>query len=209
MPTSPDIQRRRKLCGLALALYALLVITNPITRVMIRRQASPELIAVNGFLAPLHMLALVASVFAITQLLRRRADRIGLAGGALTIMGWAVGIRIICLGQLESLLATGISGVPPDAIRRMFEAAPIVFVSIVPFGIMFPIGLITLGSTVVAVRPVSRWVGALMIVGGVLFPVGRIGGFLWAIVASDLLLGTAFALLAWQVLSRPELWDAT
>jgi hypothetical protein len=61
----------------------------------------------------------------------------------------------------------------------------------------------------VAVRSVSRWIGVLMIVGGVLFPVGRIGGFLWAIVASDLLLGTAFALLAWQVLSRPDLWDAT
>jgi hypothetical protein len=58
-------------------------------------------------------------------------------------MGWAVGIRIICIGQLESLLASGTSGVPLDAIRRMFEAAPIVFVSIVPFGLMYPIGLIT------------------------------------------------------------------
>ncbi|HJQ36271.1 MAG TPA: hypothetical protein VKB93_03945 [Thermoanaerobaculia bacterium] len=198
---------RRQLSGFALALLAVLVLTNPITRVMIRQQHTPSLIAVNGFLAPLEMLCVVAGVLAVSQILRSRADKAGLIGAALTIMGWAAGIRIIGLGQLESLLASGVTGVPPDTLTRMFQAAPIVWISIVPFGLMYPIGLITLGATIVFARPVPRWIGALMIAGGALFPVGRIGAIFWAIAASDLLLGATFALLAWQILTRPELRD--
>ncbi|MGZ5446351.1 MAG: hypothetical protein ACXW31_13395 [Thermoanaerobaculia bacterium] len=40
-----------------------------------------------------------------------------------------------------------------------------------------------------------------------LFPVGRIGNLPWAFVSCDLLLGAAFALIAWQVFARPELWS--
>jgi len=197
---------RRQLSGFALALLALLVLTDPLTRVMLRQQRSPRLIAVNGFLAPLEMLLVVASAFALMQLLRARADKAGLIGGSLMIMGWAAGIRIIALGQLEALLATGITGVPQDTLHRMFEAAPIVWKSIVPFGLMYPIGLTILGVTLLITQPVPRWIGALMIFGGVLFPVGRIGGIFWAIAGSDLLLGGAFAALAWQVSSRREAW---
>lgn len=89
----------------------------------------------------------------------------------------------------------------PRLIARMFEAAPMVWFSIVPTGILYPVGLMTLGVTLFAARPVPRWIGALLFLGALLFPVGRIGRAMWAIVASDLLLGTTFALLGFFVWS--------
>jgi hypothetical protein len=42
----------------------------------------------------------------------------------------------------------------------------------------------------------------LLIVGGLLFPVGRIGHFGWALVSSDLVLGASFVLIGWQLRIR-------
>jgi hypothetical protein len=86
----------------------------------------------------------------------------------------------------------------------MFEAAPIVLLSIVHIGILFPIGLITIGIAITASGAIPRWIGMSMIIGAALFPIGRIGGLAWAIVASDVILGATFALIAWQILTRRE-----
>lgn len=209
MSASTPTTRRRFLCGFSLIALSTILLTNPLTHIVARgAAATPLLIAMRGFAAPIHMLLLIGSVFAIMQLLRSRADRMGLIGGALTMMGWAVGVRILGLGQLESLLASGVTGVPPDTLERMFAAAPLVRVSIIHLGLLFPIGLITLGATIIATRPIARPIGALLVIGAVLFPVGRIGHFGWAYIASDLFQGASFALIGWQILTRPELWSA-
>jgi hypothetical protein len=124
----------------------------------------------------------------------------------LTLMGWTVGARILALVQLERVLQGGVTGVPEDAIQRMFTAAPMVWASIIPVGLMYPIGLLILGVTLFVARPVDRWIGALLAIGGVLFPLGRAVHLPWAWWSSDLLLAAAFALLGWQVLARPALW---
>ena len=197
---SRESNRRRLLCAVSAIALGVVFLTNPVTHVMVRGgSASPSMIAVRGFAAPLHMALLVASVIGITQLLRTKADVAGLVGGALTVIGWAVGIRILGLGQLESLL-------PAATLRSAFEAAPIVWLSIVPSGLFFPIGLITLGAAIFFARPIPRAIGALLAAGGALFPVGRIGQLPWAFVSCDLILGAAFALIGWQILTRAELW---
>ena len=207
MNVSKETNRRRTLCAVSLIVLGIIFITDPLTHILLRgRSATPPAIALRGFAAPVHLALFVASVAGITQLLRRRADLAGLIGGSLVVMGWAVGIRILALGQVESLLESGITGLPADTLRKMFEAAPIVWASIVPVGLLFPIGLIILGVTIAVANPIPRAIGVLLAVGGALFPVGRIGRLSWAVVSCDLILGAAFALIGWQILTRVELW---
>jgi hypothetical protein len=75
-------------------------------------------------------------------------------------------------------------------------------------GLLFPIGLITLGLTILVAAPIPRWMGALLAIGGALFPIGRIGNIGWALVSCDLALGAALALMGWQLLTKKNLWDA-
>lgn len=208
MPMSIESNRRRVLSGFCLATLGILYLTNPLTQLIVRgADLPPWRIALIGFASLIHMTLAVGAVIGITQLLRGKADRIGLTGGALVILGWAVGTRILLLGQFESLLERGVDGVPANALRLMFEAAPIVYMSVVPVGLLYPIGLITLGIALAATAPIPRWIGVLLAAGGVLFPIGRIFQLTWAFVSCDLILGAALALIGWQILSRRELWE--
>ena len=212
MSPSNDFDRRRLLCGVSLAVLALMFAIDPFLAFAVGSPSGMGSIAAIGFAMPLLMACLVGAVFAITQLLRGTADRTGLLGGALVVMGWTAGVRIIELRQLDSALQSGIAGVPPDVLERLFAAAPILWRSIVPSGILFPIGFAILGVAIVVTAPIPRWIGAVMVAAAVLFPNGRIGGLVWAIRAADAALAASFALLAWQILSRPEAWqraDAT
>ena len=208
--TATNNTRRRRLisvfCFLALGLFFL---TDPVTRLSVRgdRPASIVQIALTGFVAPLHVALMIGAVLGITQLLRSRADRVGLIGATLTLIGWVIGSRIMVIGQLQALLANGVPGVPPDSLQKMFQHAPLVFVSIIPVGLLFPIGLIVLGITMFVTRPIHRGLGSLLAIGGVLFPIGRAAGHEWAIVSADLVLAATFALIGWQVLTRPEVWS--
>jgi len=210
MNATNDIRRRRLIsvfCCLALGLFFL---ADPVTRLSVRGDGPTSIgtIAVMGFVAPLHVALMIGAVFGITQLLRRRADRAGLIGATLTLIGWVIGSRIMVIGQLQALLASGVPGVPADSLQKMFQHAPLVFVSIIPVGLLFPIGLIVLGITMFVTRPIPRGVGALLAIGGALFPIGRAVGHEWAVVSCDLVLATTFALIGWQILTRPEVWGA-
>jgi hypothetical protein len=210
MTATNDTRRRRLIsafCCLALGLFFL---TDPLTRYSVRGEggAPNGQIALMGFLAPIHVALMIGAVLGITQLLRRRADRAGLVGATLALIGWVIGSRIMVVGQLQALLANGVPGVPPDTLQKMFQHAPIVFVSIIPVGLLFPIGLIVLGVTMFVARPIHRGAGALLAIGGVLFPIGRAAGQEWAVVSCDLVLAATFALIGWQIVTRPEVWDA-
>jgi hypothetical protein len=209
MNATNDIYRRRIISAVSCIGLAVFFLANPVMRWGVRGEsASTGDIALMGFIAPLHVAMMVGAAIGITQLLRRKADRTGLIGAALAIMGWVIGSRIMVVGQLQALLANGVPGVPEDALGKMFQHAPLVFVSIIPFGLLFPIGLLVLGITLFIVRPVHRGIGALLAIGGVLFPLGRAVGLEAAIIGCDVVLGVTFALLAWHFVKRPEVWDA-
>ena len=212
-PVSNDTTRRRFIAGFCLIGMSIVFAVNPITHILgggASTGATPiGTIALIGFLAPVNMIFMIGSVFAITQLLRKKADRAGLIGATLTLMGWAVSMRIMVISQLAALLRNGVEGVPPEALGLIFQSAPIIFVSIIPIGLLFPIGLIILGVTMIATRPVHPAIGALLAIGGVLFPLGRAVGLPWALASADVVLGATFALIAWQILARPEPWYVT
>jgi hypothetical protein len=196
--------RPLRTAAIATALLGLLFTTNPLTTLFMRGGAAPPwLIASRGFAAPLQLVCIAGAAGVLSHLLRERAEKTGLAGAILLVFGGAVGIRINVLGQIESLLLSGAGGASAEPLSRAFAAAPAVWVSIVPVGLTFPLSLMLLGSALFVTRSIDRPVAVMLIAGGLLFPVGRIGHLVWAYTGSDLLLGIAFACLAWRVLARP------
>jgi hypothetical protein len=171
------------------------------------RPLSAGTIALVGFLAVLNVGFMIGAVCGIVHLLREQADRLGLAGAALTLLGWTASARIMVLIQFQSLLEKGVKDVPENAVGKILESAPIVFVSIVPVGILFPLGLLTLGIALAAAQPLGRWPGVLLATGGVLFPVGRAVGVGAAILGADLVLAATFTLIGWRIVTRPAAWQ--
>jgi hypothetical protein len=197
--------RRRILAGTCTAILAATLLVNA-ARVLLNDQSTtPNEIAAIGFLAVLHVGLTIAAVFGITQLVRRKADRLGLVGAALTLLGAAVSARILALHQL-GMLAESVPGATAT-LSTMLQSAPMVWVSIVPIGLMYPIGLILLATALLIARPVNRWIAVVLLIGAVLFPIGRAVGVVHAIYASDTLMALAYGFLSWEILTRRELWD--
>lgn len=199
--------RRRILAGTSAALLSVILLAVNAVRLTSDLPPSHGQIAAIGFVAVLYAALTVGAIFGITQLVRGKADRLGLFGAALAIAGVTVSARILGLIQL-SLLSESVPGAG-DALSSMFQAAPMVWVSIVPIGLLYPIGLIILGIALFVARPVSRWAAVLLIVGGVLFPIGRALQIVPAAYASDAVMAIFYGYLSREILTRRELWDDT
>jgi hypothetical protein len=197
--------RRRILVGTCTATLAATLLINVLRPLLSDGQPTHGDIATTGFLAVLHVGLTIAAVFGITQLVRRKADRLGLAGAALTLLGATVGARIMVLLQLKQLADTDPAAMA--TLSKLLGSALIVWVSIIPIGLMYPIGLITLGAALLVARPVNRWIGVLLVIGGVLFPIGRAVGVVPAVYASDAIMAITYGFLSWEILTRRELWD--
>lgn len=207
---SQSSNRRRVCAGVSLLGLSITFLSNTAMGLMIDPASpSPKMIAVVGFVAVLSMVLMTGAILGLSQLLRARADWAGLVGAAATLAGWAVSTRISTLIQLDALLRAGVEGVPASALESTFKSAPLVWVSMFPIGLSFPLGLITLGVALFWWRPLNRWSGLLLALGGVLFPIGRAMGNEFAYIACDITLAAAFVSLGWQVLSRPEAWETT
>jgi len=208
MNLSKTDNRRRIITGASAVLIGVAFLLNMLDGLMTGMFApSQTMIALAGYKAVLNAVLMIAAVFGISQLLRARADWIGLLGGASVLIGWTVSARIGVLIQLSALSESGVKAIPPNLPEMLMQSAPAVWTSIVPIGLFFPIGLITLGLALAWARPVHWWIGLLLALGGILFPIGRAAGQVWAIIACDIILGAAFALIGWQILTRPELWS--
>jgi len=207
---SHSSDRRRVIAGACLLALPVTFLSDALAGLMTEPAApSQRMIAIVGFVAVLNSLLMTAAVLGLSQLLRASADWAGLLGAASTLTGWAVATRISVVIQLDALLRAGVEGVPPTALETAYASAPIVWASTFPVGLFFPLGLITLGLALFWARPLNRWLGLLLALGGVLFPLGRAVGIRPAVVACDIVLATVFAAIGWQILRRPEVWEST
>jgi hypothetical protein len=199
--------RRRTLCITALLILGAAYLADPFIYTLSNYTGlSKRMIAFKGFTSLPIMAGIVGSVLALTQILRSKADRLGLFAGVLTVMGFTAGARIGVIGQLQGLLFLGVEGVPTRAIETILVSAPPVWASIFAVGLFYPIGTLIFGLTLAATRRVPAWIGWMLAIGGVLFPVGRAADIQWAILACDVVLGVTYPLLAWQLAVRDELW---
>lgn len=202
--------RRRMIAGVSLVGLSVGFLSNTMTGLMTSPAAPTQtMIALAGFLSIVNSVLMTAAVLGLSQLLRARADRAGLVGAAFALTGWAASMRILTVIQLNAVAQAGVEGVPPTVFGSIFNSAPAVFVSIFPVGLFFPLGLVTLGLALFWWRPLNRWLGLLLALGGVLFPAGRAAGIAHAIIACDIVLAAAFAAIGWQILTRPEVWETT
>jgi len=204
MNLSPSSNRRRIIAGTSLLGVAIGFLLEILPEASALSQTG---IAVRGVIAVVFMLLMVAGVFGITQILRARADWLGLLGGAAVLIGQIAAVRIGVLLQLIALSESGVTSIPPNLIGLLFQSAPLVGLSIFRVGIFFPLGLIMLGIALIWARPVSWLFGLLLIIGGVLFPIGRVLGMDWAVIACNIILAAAFGLIGWQILTRREIWE--
>ncbi|HEX7149851.1 MAG TPA: hypothetical protein VF618_00065 [Thermoanaerobaculia bacterium] len=204
-----DSNRRRVLAGTCTAALGVTLLFNVLWRAAAADgPQSHTTIALAGFLAVLHVGLIAGMLVAVTQLVRRKADRLGLFGAALTLLGATVSARIFVLIQL-AMLSEAAPGAPRASFMELLASAPLVFVSLIPIGLTYPLGLITLGIALFVARPVSRWLAVGVALGGVLFPIGRAINVIPALYASDAVLGVTFAVLGWQLLTRRALWEGT
>lgn len=199
--------RRRLLGGTCMGLLSLTLVVNALAWVLPNAgaPATHGEIAGLGFLSVLQAGLHVGALIAFTQLLRQDADRLALTGAALSTLGIVVAGRILALSQL-SLVADPGRLTQSSVALTLRETAPIVWVSVVPIGLMYPIGMILLGVALLRSRVVPRWIGALFVAGALLFPIGRAVGVTPAVIASDLCLGLCYAALCRVALRRDEVW---
>ncbi|HEX6085228.1 MAG TPA: hypothetical protein VF266_11925, partial [Thermoanaerobaculia bacterium] len=188
-----ETNHRRMLAGSCAAVLAATLCYAVIARAFDSGTPTHADIAATGFLAVLHAGLTIGAVFGITQLVRRHADRLGLTGAALALLGAIVGARIMLLVQLRALGKQ-------DPVE-LLQTAPIVWASVVPIGLMYPIGLILLGIALFRSR--YRAIGMLLAIGGLCFPAGRIAGIVPALYLSDGLLAIAYAWLAKEIFGAP------
>lgn len=152
----------------------------------------------------------------------------GATGGALVVLVtgvWAYGLVTVLAGVSRKLprygaVATlvtvlGVVGGTAFGVQAIYETAlgmshsrainalePYPFAGDVAFwltGPMFSAALVLTGIGLLVAREAPRWVGALVCLGGLVFPVGQILRIEWVASGVDLLLLVPFAYLAWGI----------
>ena len=133
------------------------------------------------------MTLFLLAILGMVAELRPVADRAGLTGGLLAGFGATVGA--VMQGHFRTMQTAieTVGGAEGEAIREALHAPAYILTTRAP-GLAFPIGLVVLAVALVATRRAPALLGLLVAAGAVLFPIGRIGGLTWAIVASDVVL---------------------
>jgi hypothetical protein len=143
----------------------------------------------------------VPAIFTVAALLRERAPRWALLGGAAATTGAVAGAGIAVLSRVRALLAS--PAVDPAVglpAREAIEGSSLIALTTLVPGILFPLGTMLLAAGLGWTRRVPRGAAALLGLGGLLFPVGHAVGVPWALVGGDLVLLAAYGWIAAEVL---------
>jgi hypothetical protein len=143
----------------------------------------------------------VPAIFGLTYFAVANGDRMALAGGASAFFGAIAGASMQILFRVYVVLEEAAATQAVELLRSTFK----LIATTQMIGIFFPIGLILLSISLYRSRAVKPILAALLAAGAVLFPIGRIGGFAWAFIGSDILLTAAFGLIGWHILTRSKI----
>lgn len=144
----------------------------------------------------------VGAALAAVHLTRARADRAGLVGGALAIVGCLAASGIVTANAIyQSVDGAGLSEPAMSAVEAAFRRDDVfsyIFLYPLP-GLAFPAGFLVLAFALRRARVVSPLAAGALALGALLFPVGRIGGFEWAVMCSGVGMSVGLALVALRV----------
>lgn len=196
MSQSPATNLRKKLAGISLIAAPVMLLLADLTNFISGLHYPRYLIAKTAFAV------FIAATLGLVHLLRERADRMGLIGGGLTIVGCISGATIVTFGLLEqTAIAVRLDAATLQSIERATEQ---IWMAVVMFplpGLFFPIGLLVLSVGLYRTKLVARLIAVVLALGAVLFPIGRIPGILPFELASDILLVVALGLIGWRILN--------
>lgn len=129
----------------------------------------------------------VGAALAAARLTGERAGVAGLVGAALVVVGALAGASIVTanavLGSVESAALGEAAGRAIEAAFARDGVGGYLFLYPLP-GLAFPAGFLVLAYALWRGRVVSPAPAAALAAGALLFPVGRIGGVEWAVIAS-------------------------
>ena len=142
---------------------------------------------------------LIPASLTLAALLRPHADRLALLLSSACVVGLMAAAQMMALYRLDAVASAGVPGVPHGAIEALMAGHPGLFPSIFLPGPLFPLAVVGLGVALWRAGEIPGWVGGLLAAGGILFPVGRIGGILAAALAGDVVWILAFGWVAMQL----------
>lgn len=126
--------------------------------------------------------------------------RLALAGGALAFFGAMAGASMQVLFRVYAVLNEHGAAQSVELLRGTFK----LIAATQMIGLAFPIGLILLAVGIYRTQIFNPATAFLLAAGAALFPVGRIGGFTFAILGSGVVLLAAFGLIGWQILRKKK-----
>lgn len=197
MKTQPALELRRKGAAVCLLAAPLLMLAGD----ALRHWAGAQRTWLVMF--KLAFALFVGAALAAVHLTSGRADRTGLAGGALAVVGCLAGSGIVTTtALLGSVEAAGLEEPATRAIEAAFRRDGVIgYVIFYPLpGICFPAGFLVLSIALLRARVVSAAAAAALALGALLFPVGRIGGLEWAVMGSGVGMSVGLGLVALRVL---------
>jgi hypothetical protein len=139
----------------------------------------------------------VPAILGLTYLIAKHGSSLAILGGAAAFFGAMAGASMQVLFRVWAVLEEKNS---PQTIELLRESGKLIATTQM-IGIFFPLGLLTLAACLYRNRIVSPLVAIVFAAGAILFPVGRIAGFWWAFIGSDILLLAAFALVGRKLFS--------
>lgn len=144
----------------------------------------------------------IAGILGLVHVLRPKADAIGLVGGAVALLG-IVSVSNIVLVQLVRAILERELAMAPDAVAQLLGR---VWVVSYPLGPTLPGGLFLLACGLLRVRVFPVWMAAMLLLGAMTFPAGRVFRLPWLLHVSDLVLTLGSVGIAWRLWQSPEPW---
>lgn len=164
---------------------------------------APDLYYAHYALAKAALAMFVFAIFALVELLRRDADKLGLIGGGMAIIGAISGTTLFSFGYFYNEVSrSGLDASTAQSVEQIFRQVYGVMVFVPLPGLFFPIGLIILSIGLFWTKVVPHWTAIALGLGALLFPVGRIPGILTVSVISDIFLTLSMCFIGWQILAR-------
>ena len=142
----------------------------------------------------------VPAIFGLTYVAFGRGNKLALVGGASAFFGAMAGASMQVLFRVYAVLEEAGNGQAIELLQKTLK----LIAATQMIGIFFPIGLILLSISIYSNRIFNRLIPLLLALGAILFPIGRIGGSLVAVIGSGMVLIAAFGLIGWQIIKTGE-----
>ena len=200
-------ERRRKIGGVCLLAAPLILLAGDWMR------AGAGLRYESLVLMKLSFAVFAAAVLALIHMLRERADRTGLFGGALALVGCVSASGIVTAAMIGWSIESAALGEPVGrAVEGAMQAGGVpTFLFLFPLpGLAFPAGLLVLSAGLLRAKAAPVPAALLLALGALLFPFGRIPGIESVVLVSSVALAASLGWIGWRTLRREAPgWEQT